>query len=264
MLPVFHADNFKTWTPPFRTRSSSKRSCLHLPSNESPAIKFPHSPVPRALPLTKHQLPARPPAEVCVPASAVTPSGTLRTPQSPSHKSPRLHSATTPATAPATSSDTQHAERLELSPRNGAVPSSNPDLSTGRLEIYIVTSVSSSDESWQELLQPADEQNGIPIDPVILANNGPWETEDERQHIHEDGDAVISKTICQYPDPPLLLRETLGEDRNSNAYPEAQEGNSVACYKISHTHKYLPMITTPKPTFARPATLSRSQTAPNR
>jgi hypothetical protein len=86
--------------------------------------------------------------------------------------------------------------------------------------------VSSSDESWQDFLQSADEENGIPIDPVILTNNGPWETEDERQHIQTDGDAVISETICRYPDPPPLLRDTLAESRSPNAYPEAQEGNS--------------------------------------
>jgi chitinase len=87
-------------------------------------------------------------------------------------------------------------------------------------------SVSSSGESWQEFLQPANQQNGIPVDPVILTNNGPWETEDERQHIHADGDAVISEIIYQYPDPPLLPRDTRAENRNSNAYPEAQEGSS--------------------------------------
>lgn len=241
MLPVFHADNFKTWTPPFRTRSSSKRSRLHPPSNESPAIKFRQSPLPQASPLPKHQLPARPPAEVCIHASAVAPSGTSRALQSPSRESFRLHSATTPARTPAPSSDPQHAERLEQSPRNEPCPSSAPDLATPRrvhdaidapffpedaLRYISSPSVSSSDESWQEFPQAADEQNDIPIDPVILTNNGPWETEDECQHIHADGDAVNSETICQYPDPPPLLRDTCAENRNSNAYPEAQEGNS--------------------------------------
>jgi hypothetical protein len=245
MLPVFHADNFKTWNPPFRTRSSSKRSRLHPPSNDSPAIKFPQSPLPQALPLPKHQLPARPPAKVCVHATAVTPSGTFQGPQSPSQEPSRLHSATTPTTKPATPSDTQQEELLEQSPRNRAGQSSNSDLSTSP-EVHNATdasidvpffpedaltsisspSVSSSDESWQEFLQPADQQNGIPIDPVILTNNGPWEAEDERQHIHADVDAVISQTICQYPDPPPLLRDTRAENRNSNAYPEAQEGGS--------------------------------------
>jgi hypothetical protein len=241
MLHVFRTDNFKTCTPPFRTRSPSKHSRLHPPSNEFPAIKLFQSPLPKALPLPKHQLPVRPPAEVCVHASAVTPSGTFRCPQSPPQKSSRLHSATTPAI----SSDTQHAERLEQSPRNRASPSSNPDLASSRrvhdaidasidapffpedaLRYISSPSVSSSDESWQEFLQLADEQNGIPIDPVILTNNGPWETEDERQHIHADGDGVVSETICRYPDPPPLLRDTLTENRNSSTCPESQEGNS--------------------------------------
>ncbi|KAH1859609.1 hypothetical protein KXX55_003092 [Aspergillus fumigatus] len=245
MLPVFHADKFKTWTPPFRTRSSSKRSRLHPPSNESPAIKFHQSPLPQALPLPKHQLPARPPAEFCNHASAVAPSGIFWGPQSPFQESFRPHSATTPAPTPATSSDPQHAERLEQSPRNEPGPSSAPDLATPRrvhdaidasidapffpedaLRYISSPNVSSSDESWQELPQAADHQNDIPIDPVILTTNGPWETEDECQHIDADGDAVISEPICQYPNPPPLLRDTRAENRTSNAYPGAQEGNS--------------------------------------
>ncbi|PKX89123.1 SANT/Myb-like DNA-binding domain-containing protein [Aspergillus novofumigatus IBT 16806] len=185
MLPVFHADNLKTWKPPFRTRSSSKRSRLHPSSNDSPAIKFPQSPLPQALPLPNHQLPARPPAE------------------SPSQKPSRLHSATTPAT----SSDMQHAERLEQSLRNRAGPSSNSDLSTSP-EVHNATDASIDVPFFPEdaltYISSPNQQNGIPIDPVILTNNGPWEAEDERQHIHADVDA----------------------NRNSNAYPEAQEGSS--------------------------------------
>ncbi|KAH3574797.1 hypothetical protein KXV95_007223, partial [Aspergillus fumigatus] len=254
-----------TWTPPFRIRSSSMRSRLHPPSNKSPAIKFRQSPLPQALPLPKHQLPARPPAEVCIHASAVTPSGTSRDPQSPSRESFRLHSATTPARTPAISSDPQHAERLEQSLRNEPGPSSAPDLATSRrvhdaidasidapffpedaLRYISSPSVSSSDESWQEFPQAADEQNDILIDPVILTNNGPWETEDECQHIHADGDAVNSETICQYPDPPLLLRDTRAENRNSNAYPEAQEGNS-RLDSLLHSQSHAQVSTDNKP-----------------
>jgi hypothetical protein len=61
---------------------------------------------------------------------------------------------------------------------------------------------------------------------VILTNNLPWETEDERQGVHADGEAVISLTTCQYPDSSSLLRDTLGENTNFNAYPDAQEENS--------------------------------------
>ncbi|PYH75320.1 hypothetical protein BO82DRAFT_258838, partial [Aspergillus uvarum CBS 121591] len=179
------------------------------------------------------------------------PSGTLCGSQSQSQKLSKPYSATipatipvtTPANTPATSSDTQHAERLEQFTRNGAGSTSPPDSSTSRgvntidssidalffpenaLTCTSSSSVSSSDQGWQEFLQPADEQNSIPIDPLILANNGFWETEDERLHIHTDGDAIISETFCQYPDPPPLLPDMHVEKRNSNAYPEAQEGN---------------------------------------
>jgi hypothetical protein len=87
MLPVFHADNFKTWTPPFRTGSSSRHSRLQPPSNGSPAINPPQPPLPQTLPLPKHQLPASPPAEVCTCASAMTQSSTFRAPQCPFQKS---------------------------------------------------------------------------------------------------------------------------------------------------------------------------------
>lgn len=39
--------------------------------------------------------------------------------------------------------------------------------------------------------------------------------------------------------------------------------NQIARYVTSHAHKYLPMITTPKPTFVRPTIPRGSQTAPN-
>ncbi|KAF4243065.1 hypothetical protein CNMCM8980_000205 [Aspergillus fumigatiaffinis] len=55
--------------------------------------------------------------------------------------------------------------------------------------------------------------------------------------IHVDGDAVISETICQYPDLPSLLCNTFGENRNSNACPEEQEGNSRSgnpLHNLSH------------------------------
>ncbi|EAW11447.1 uncharacterized protein ACLA_091450 [Aspergillus clavatus NRRL 1] len=191
------------------------------------------------------------------------PSGTLCGSQSQSQKLSKPYSATIPATilatipvtnpaiTPATLSDTQHAERLEQFTGNGAGSTSPPDSSTSRgfstidasidalfspenaLTCTSTSGISSSDQGWQEFLQPADEQNSIPIDPLILTNNGFWETEDERLHIHTDGDAVVSETFYQYPDPPPLLSDMHVEKRNSNAYPEAQEGN---CQSDSTLH----------------------------
>ncbi|GFF57983.1 hypothetical protein IFM46972_10964 [Aspergillus udagawae] len=89
-------------------------------------------------------------------------------------------------------------------------------------------SVSSSNESWQ-LLQPANEQNGIPIDPVILTNNGPWDAEDERQHIHADGDAVISESIYS-----LLL------NNHSRAQVSADDNNPEAHIRASNNPPEVP------------------------
>lgn len=215
MLPVFHADNFKTWIPPSHTRCPSSRPSHlhdHAPPIKPSSIKLPQPSLPQALPLPKHQLPARPPAEVCVHESSVNIS---RGAQPTSQKSPRLHFDST-----TTISD--HTQRQF--PRNRGSPSSSSDLSPSRdihdafdalidapfcpddASRYISSpSVSSPGESWQELLQLAGEQSDIPVDPMILTNNGPWEAEDERQHIHADSDAIISGTTCLYPDPPPLL-----------------------------------------------------------
>ncbi|OJJ52173.1 hypothetical protein ASPSYDRAFT_165028 [Aspergillus sydowii CBS 593.65] len=241
MLPAFQINNFKTWTPPSRNSCpSSNHSHLHPPSKKSPAPQLHQAPAPSALPLPKHQLPARPPAEVCVHASAVTPIVTSRGCQSPSQRSSRLHSNTTPNT----SLDTQHAGRQEQPLGNGAGPLPNSDLATSHnahdtsdvsVDAPFLTeytprcasspSVTSSDESWQDLPQPADEESRFPIDPAILTNNGPWAIEDENQHIHAAGHVDRSETSCQYPDPPPLLRELPAQYRHFNTYKEQEESS---------------------------------------
>jgi hypothetical protein len=101
---------------------------------------------------------------------------------------------------PATSPNIQHTEWLEQSLGNRAGPSSNLDLAMSgevpdainalinapffpfpedTLRYILLPNVSSSNESWQELLQLVEEQNRILINPVILTNSGPWEIEDE-------------------------------------------------------------------------------------
>ncbi|KAF9889997.1 hypothetical protein FE257_006677 [Aspergillus nanangensis] len=247
MLPVFHADNFKSWTPPSRTRCPSSKPPWpheHAPPTKPSSTKFLQPFLPQALPLPKHQLPARPPAEVCVHASAVIPSVTSEGPQSKSQKPSRLHFDTTTTT----SAHVQHTEPPGQFPGNRTSSSTTSDLAPSRdfhgdfdasadapfcsddASQYISSpSVSSSDESWQELLQLADKQSGIPIDPMILTNNGPWETEDERQHIHADNDAFISGTTCLYPDPPPLLRDVPARYQHFSTYPWVQEQNKSSC-----------------------------------
>lgn len=107
MLSTFHIGNFRPWAFPPPTKSPSPTPYppparfpipkqhppsefprSHSPCNKSSAIKLCDEPRPRTLPLPKHPLPARPPADACVNTSAkgapYTFSGSqLSPPQSP-------------------------------------------------------------------------------------------------------------------------------------------------------------------------------------
>lgn len=75
MLPTFHMNSFKPWTPhPTKPFLPQKTPHAYNPRSASPLRPKPSrdSP-PSTLPLPKHHLPARPPAEVCVLVGANTP-----------------------------------------------------------------------------------------------------------------------------------------------------------------------------------------------
>ncbi|PLB33626.1 uncharacterized protein BDW47DRAFT_113620 [Aspergillus candidus] len=146
---------------PFDLGMSLQAGYAHI-AKFSSIVRFPQPFLPKALPLPKHQLPARPPAEVCVRASAVAPSVTSPT----SQKSHRLHFDTMPAM----SAHAEHAEQLGKFPENRASPSPTSDLAPSRdvhddldgstdapfcpdASRYISSpSVSNPDEIWQEFV----------------------------------------------------------------------------------------------------------------
>ncbi|KAL3429154.1 hypothetical protein BDV09DRAFT_203283 [Aspergillus tetrazonus] len=72
MLPTFHMNNFKPWAPPPAKSFSLRRTpSICSPSTQnSPHPRPSHALPPSTLPLPKHHLPARPPAEVCMNVSA--------------------------------------------------------------------------------------------------------------------------------------------------------------------------------------------------
>ncbi|RAK98719.1 SANT/Myb-like DNA-binding domain-containing protein [Aspergillus ibericus CBS 121593] len=117
--------------------------------------------------------------------------------------------------------------------RNGAGLTLPLDSSTLRGVNTIDASIDALYFPENALTCTSSPSNSILIDPLILTNNGFWEIEDERLHIHTDGDAVISEMFCQYSDSPSLLCDMHIEKRNSNAYPEVQEGN---CQSDSTLH----------------------------
>ncbi|EYE98086.1 uncharacterized protein EURHEDRAFT_269468 [Aspergillus ruber CBS 135680] len=72
MPPTFHLTNFKLWACPYRKPFSPYRSpntCTPR-TQKSPHPKPYYASLPNTLPLPKHHLPARPPAEACMHISA--------------------------------------------------------------------------------------------------------------------------------------------------------------------------------------------------
>ncbi|KAE8334479.1 hypothetical protein BDV24DRAFT_156823 [Aspergillus arachidicola] len=182
--------------------------CLHViypnPQHES---------LPRTLPFPKHSLPTRPPAEVCVNISTNTQPGTL------------LSSQYQPQGISIPPLNTPSSEK----PKHATPPFSQEDtVEDGPSS----PSMSSSDDSLKEL------QDGIPIDPLILANDGPWETSDLHQPVLQDGSLIVSETICPYPKPPPILHHVPDHYRVSSEQPRSQNGN-IQTRDHPHAHAHI-------------------------
>lgn len=80
-------------------------------------------------------------------------------------------------------------------------------------------------------------QKHPPIDPLILADDGPLESGDLHQPFSLGGDPKPSEAICSYPDPPPLLYSALdqrdsirprqGEDTQSTSSPNDRHSVAV-------------------------------------
>lgn len=65
-------------------------------------------------------------------------------------------------------------------------------------------------------------QNDIPIDPLILADNGPWEAGDLRQPSLQSDSPTVSEMICPYPDPPPVFCDAPDQQ---DSITQRQDGN---------------------------------------
>ena len=65
-------------------------------------------------------------------------------------------------------------------------------------------------------------QNNIPIDPLILADNGPWEAGDLRQPSLQSDSPTVSEMICPYPDPPPIFCDAPDQQ---DSIAQRQDGN---------------------------------------
>ncbi|KAE8344887.1 hypothetical protein BDV24DRAFT_171386 [Aspergillus arachidicola] len=70
-------------------------------------------------------------------------------------------------------------------------------------------------------------QNNLPIDPLILADDGPWEAGDVDQPFSMSDDPNPSETIFLYPNPPPLFSNALGQ-RDSVVLGHAKEAQSIS------------------------------------
>ncbi|KAI2956199.1 hypothetical protein CBS147352_11124 [Aspergillus niger] len=78
--------------------------------------------------------------------------------------------------------------------------------------------------------------NGIPVDPVILADDGPWMI-GELQSMHPENYLIGSETSFPYPDPPVALCDTSVYHSDSNTEAERQDSDlrSVSPHGQGHT-----------------------------
>lgn len=226
MLPAFHIDNFKPWVsslPILYPPSQSHRT--HCSRNKSSALKLCDEPRPRTLPLPKHQLPARPPVDACVGTGTkirpcISTDSHIQPPQS------SMSSSDTPSLA-------RHPKKAERSlgdhAGNALDSVASPDgqdaiNSPSDAPALQVAASSPSTPNSEQSAGLCDIHNDIPVDPVILADDGLWMIE-ELQSTYPDDSFVVSETSCPYPDPPAVLCDIFVYHPNSNPQPTRLDSN---------------------------------------
>ncbi|RWQ95419.1 hypothetical protein C8Q69DRAFT_486494 [Paecilomyces variotii] len=100
-----------------------------------------------------------------------------------------------------------------------------------------VAASSPSTTSSEQSAGLSDVHNDIPVDPVILTDDGPWMIKELQ--MHPDDSFVTSETSCPYPDPPSVLQESSpqpvsphGQDHTQNS---ASYDNTEADYPSCDT-----------------------------
>jgi hypothetical protein len=253
ILPTFHMNNSKPWAPPLRKPFSPHESVNSRSPRTSnlPRPKPRHDSFPSTLPLPKHHLPVRPPAEVCVHISTKTRPCTplssqfqpqeisvppLSTPYSENPKqgttSPHDQAPYTSNSDPISPCDLQEITDIPIEP-----PFFRGDTGEDGL---LSPSISSSDDSSEEFFRLQGLQSDVPIDPAILANNGPWEASNLHQTIPQGDSLIVSETICPYPEPPPVLHNASDYHRDSGEGAGSQDGDTqTSDHHPIHGHQQL-------------------------
>ncbi|KAI1934746.1 hypothetical protein LOZ66_005601 [Ophidiomyces ophidiicola] len=219
MNSTFHA-TFRPWALPHPKPPPSHKPPNSSTSACSPPPKPHHDPPSSTLPPPKHHLPARPPAEVCVPSSTDTRLASPSVPKFPPR--PRqisLSPSSTPPHDPVHTSSNSPLSSARDAQISTAFPAALP-LVEGE------TTVTSSDGGFEEILQLPILQENFPIDPAIIADDEAWETDDLRGLVRQGDGLVGLKPICLYPGPPLSM---FWDAPDSRQIPEERlAGNTLA------------------------------------
>ncbi|KAL4927746.1 SANT/Myb-like DNA-binding domain-containing protein [Aspergillus undulatus] len=244
MLPTYHMNNFKPWAPPNR-RPSAQHKSSNLCSTKTQNLPW------NTLTPPKHELPARPPVEVCVSTNAgIQPN------LSSSQCQPRDTTAPEPHTYPETPQHDKNPNDLvpclkdvdiisccELQDSTGT-PTKPPSLIQGDSGEATLSfpSVSGSDDSLEEFFRLPDAQDDSPIDPAILAHYGSWENVNLQPSVPEVADSIIGPgTICLYPDPPpVLYSPPPGHCQDSSRRASDQNGSTqTSDHALTHDSQQL-------------------------
>ncbi|EEH39764.2 hypothetical protein PAAG_01953 [Paracoccidioides lutzii Pb01] len=240
MALTFHVKPWKPWTPR-HPKSFSPRKC---PNSRTPESRNPPPPPPAprcdVYPNTmlppKHGLPLKPPAKVCVPISGNTqPCALLSSPSQPREMSLPPPSSENLRHGVSSLCDLAHhtlnshpTSARDIQDNISDTPTELPPLGRGATGTDSSSlSKTSSDGSLEDFCRLLDLQNNIPIDPVILADNAPWDISDLHQPVQQGDDLANPKAIYPYPEPPLSMScDPFNHHQGSEERPDSWNRNS--------------------------------------
>ena len=252
MPPTFHMNNFKPWSCSYRKPFSPYKSPnpYTLRTQKSPHPKPYHDSLSSTLPLPKHNLPARPPAEVCMHINANTQVCTssssqskpleISVPEQNTYPETPDHSTTSPHDSAPHFSDPDPIPCCNIQD-NTAIPIKPPAFWGDSAENSLSSpSISNSDDSLEEFFRLPDAQDYIPIHPAILSNHWPWEDGSLQQSVSQADSSINSETTCSYPDPPPVLHSPPNYHQGSCEKAGGQNGNTqTSDHSHIHDHQQL-------------------------
>ena len=242
-------NNFKLWACSYRKLFSLYKSPNPYTSRtqKSPHPKPYHDSLPSTLPFSKHNLPAWPPAEVCMHISANTQLCTSSNPQSQPleisvpeqnmYLETPEHGTISPHDSVSHFSDLDPIPCCDIQDDTDILielPAFWGDSAENALSS---PSISSLDDSLKEFFRLLDAQDDIPIDPAILANHWPWEDGSLQQSVPQADSFINSETTCLYPDPLPVLHRLSNYYQGSCEKAGGENGNTQIS-DHSHIHDY--------------------------